>query len=281
MLALSSQSQSQVGNLTLYLVNTVHSRTEAIHEDMALQQGIAGPMQFCRRLFTDTTPYLLVQQTLETVLRKDQERFKKKWNFPLITINQETENRAPTGQLNSQSSDESTDIDEARKCGWKLIQPNAQFYSTPPRKLKAHRRLAPTVAQKVRQQVLRASSETLEPSSINKVNLQSRESTMPFCFAQPLTGQSESHDCELADLFQPIQRAPRLNGLKLDNKPSSSPSTPVLIRSTQNDVFSYSTHSCEPVKQSVRQATPSAIARQPRHSLQVVKRKSMNKVTGK
>ncbi|TPP56289.1 hypothetical protein FGIG_04372 [Fasciola gigantica] len=119
---------------------------------MSLAPGFCGPIHVCRRLFCEPTQNL-VHQTLEAVMRKDQERFSKLWNFPPSDVT----GRQPLVSRNVVTSDSepnSAPKNEPTVSSWRLFQPEAGFYVTPPRKLKAYRRLNQSVAQKTRLEML-------------------------------------------------------------------------------------------------------------------------------
>lgn len=78
--------------------------------------------KLCRRLFQDSKPRTLIQQSLDQLINGEQERFRAKWNFDV-----------------NQTSITNT---------WKVVtDPKASFYVRPPHKLKAKRRLTPSVLQ--------------------------------------------------------------------------------------------------------------------------------------
>ncbi|VDD81369.1 unnamed protein product [Mesocestoides corti] len=80
--------------------------------------------KFCRRLFQDAAPRVAAQQTMDQIIRADQERFSAKWNF---------------------------DITKGPSNSWQIInEPKATFYIKAPRRLKAKRRLNLSVAERLR-----------------------------------------------------------------------------------------------------------------------------------
>ncbi len=90
--------------------------------------------KFCRRLFQDAAPRVVSSQTVDQVIRADQERFSSRWNFDVA---RGFAKEAPSGQT-----------------PWKVIQkPKATFYTATPRRLKARRRLNPSVAERLRQEL--------------------------------------------------------------------------------------------------------------------------------
>ncbi|VDO07214.1 unnamed protein product [Rodentolepis nana] len=81
--------------------------------------------KLCRRLFQDSKPRTLIQQNLDQLIKGEQERFRAKWNF----------------DVNKVSSSNS----------WKIVtDTKASFYTRPPRKLKAKRRLTPSMLESLR-----------------------------------------------------------------------------------------------------------------------------------
>ncbi|GAA54412.1 hypothetical protein CSKR_104219 [Clonorchis sinensis] len=130
---------------------------------MALAPGFIGPIHVCRRLFGEVNP-TCVQQTLETMILKDTERFTKIWNFP--PFSNTPEERQPLTMLNAIQPGSDTRHGEtvgSTRNGWRLVQPEASFYITPPRRLKARRRLTPSVAEKTKYEVMQKTvSKNLE-----------------------------------------------------------------------------------------------------------------------
>ncbi|VDL21656.1 unnamed protein product [Hymenolepis diminuta] len=84
--------------------------------------------KLCRRLFKDSKPRVFIQQNLDQLIKGEQERFLAKWNF----------------DVNKVSSSNS----------WKIItDPKASFYVRPPHKLKAKRRLTPSMLESLRSEM--------------------------------------------------------------------------------------------------------------------------------
>nr|CDS30352.1 expressed conserved protein [Hymenolepis microstoma] len=84
--------------------------------------------KLCRRLFQDSKPRALIQQNLDQLIKGEQERFRAKWNF----------------DVNKVSSSNS----------WKILtDTKASFYTRPPHKLKAKRRLTPSMLESLRSEM--------------------------------------------------------------------------------------------------------------------------------
>ncbi|KAF8569249.1 hypothetical protein P879_07006 [Paragonimus westermani] len=190
---------------------------------MSLAPGVSGPLHVCRRLFGEAT-YTRVQQTMEAVIRKDAERFTKIWNFPLIP-RLASEPRQPLFQLNvdQHSSDvRSTEAAEVNKCCWQLIQPEAVFYTTPPRKLKAYRRLTPSVAQKARMELMNTQART---TIANLPHLPSSQSVQTN-EANTISDKQDS----ISDLFQPLRNPESVSQTTVVPSEHNVSRTPILIR---------------------------------------------------
>lgn len=96
--------------------------------------------KFCRQLFQDTAPRVMVQQTLDQVIRADQERFRAKWNF---------------------------DVAKGSSTTWKIVhEPKAAFYTKIPRRLKARRRLNQSVVGTLRGEMQTPNEGLLSDSSL-------------------------------------------------------------------------------------------------------------------
>nr|CDS21968.1 expressed conserved protein [Echinococcus granulosus] len=96
--------------------------------------------KFCRQLFQDTAPRVMVQQTLDQVIRADQERFRAKWNF---------------------------DVAKGSSTTWKIVhEPKAAFYTKIPRRLKARRRLNQSVVGTLRGEMQTPNEGLLLDSSL-------------------------------------------------------------------------------------------------------------------
>ncbi|VDP81986.1 unnamed protein product [Echinostoma caproni] len=235
---------------------------------MSLAPGFSGPVHVCRRLFCEPTQ-ALVQQTLETVIRRDQERFSKVWNFP-----PDVSVRQPLASKNlslSNSENQPIQRTDSGVCSWRLFQPEAAFYNTPPRKLKAYRRLAPSVAQKTRMEMFRIPTLTIS------VPRKEESAVLPGEKCEKANSNSE---CNTPGLLvkAPVQTA----------SAPTRPLTPILIRilirpSPEDDLpplpylehLSLSQHNCSSPAHSGHKVT---VIRS-RHSEQI-KRRSGAKVTG-
>ncbi|VDL98920.1 unnamed protein product [Schistocephalus solidus] len=90
----------------------------------------------CRKLFQDSAPRAAVQDTMKNLMRLEAERLATKWNFDVTRASSyvPTPEPTPTSHPNLQ---------------WQLFQPKASFYARSPRRLKARRRLNPSLAQKL------------------------------------------------------------------------------------------------------------------------------------
>ncbi|KAH8866779.1 hypothetical protein KSF78_0003509 [Schistosoma japonicum] len=125
--------------------------------EMSVSAGITAPVQICRRLFGEPVSCIRIQQTLETIIRKDLDRFQNKWNFQLPNILSENKIRKPlslhqfhNGNLQKNAINEFT---------LEPVQSPPSFYTKLPRKLKACRRLPVSVAQKTRMELINKSTE--------------------------------------------------------------------------------------------------------------------------
>ncbi|VEL26441.1 unnamed protein product [Protopolystoma xenopodis] len=109
----------------------------------------------CRRLFSESVPRAIVQKTLENVITKDQERFSTRWNFDLFRSGLTEDINKLQTPVSSSVARLHPKLEESKRLEpikWKLVQPDAIFYSTPPRKLKARRRVSPSFAECVNQE---------------------------------------------------------------------------------------------------------------------------------
>ncbi|KAA0197297.1 hypothetical protein FBUS_07585 [Fasciolopsis buskii] len=225
---------------------------------MALAPGFSGPVHVCRRLFCEPAQNL-VHQTLEAVMRKDQERFSKLWNFPPS----DAAGRRPlvSRNITSDSETHSVATDDPTVSNWRLFQPEAGFYITPPRKLKAYRRLNQSVAQKTRLEVLYHT----QPDSV----LRPSDSAIPFekkC-EHFIGNTSLVKCCDPADKVQIVAASGR-------------PLTPILIRPSPEEVpprLPYLEQLADGIKEPSRTGHKITLVRS-RHSEQV-KRRSGAKVT--
>ncbi|KAF5400381.1 hypothetical protein PHET_05857 [Paragonimus heterotremus] len=247
---------------------------------MSLAPGVSGPLHVCRRLFGEAT-YTRVQQTMEAVIRKDAERFTKIWNFPLIP-RLASEPRQPLSQLNVDQNPndvKSADAPEVNRCCWQQIQPEAVFYITPPRKLKAYRRLTPSVAQKARMELMNIQTRT------TVTNLSHIPSSQSMQTIEPNT-VSDKQD-SIGDLFQPLRNPESV--LKTTVVPGEHivPRTPILIRPSSTNTTLRLPY-LEQLKntEAVTMKTPASepkhrltLVRSSRYSEQINKRRSGAKVT--
>ncbi|CAI2735866.1 unnamed protein product [Schistosoma spindalis] len=125
---------------------------------MSVTAGITAPVQLCRRLFGEPVSCIRIQQTLETIIRKDLDRFQNKWNFQPPNIVLENKIRKPlsvhqlhSGNLQKNSTNEFI---------LEPVQSPPSFYIKSPRKLKAFRRLPVSVAQKTRMELYKKSTNS-------------------------------------------------------------------------------------------------------------------------
>lgn len=96
--------------------------------------------KFCRQLFQDAAPRVMVQQALDQVIRADQERFRAMWNF---------------------------DVAKGSSTAWKIVrEPKAAFYTKAPRRLKARRRLNQTMLERLQGEMQTSSEGLLSDSSL-------------------------------------------------------------------------------------------------------------------
>ncbi|KAM7542528.1 hypothetical protein Aperf_G00000001546 [Anoplocephala perfoliata] len=95
--------------------------------------------KLCRRLFQDSGPRAFIQQSLDQLIQRDQERFRAKWNFDVTKASSST--------------------------SWKIVRnPGASFYTRPPRILKAKRRLTPSMLESLRSEAQTPNKECLSGS---------------------------------------------------------------------------------------------------------------------
>ncbi|KAL7053477.1 hypothetical protein AAHC03_027089 [Spirometra sp. Aus1] len=94
----------------------------------------------CRKLFQDTAPRAAVQDTMKNLMRLEAERMATKWNFDVTKASSYTPVPEPTTSSHPTLQ-------------WQLFQPKASFYARSPRRLKARRRLNPSLAQKLCQEL--------------------------------------------------------------------------------------------------------------------------------
>lgn len=147
--------------------------------------------KLCRRLFQDSGPRVFIQQSLDQLLQRDQERFRAKWNF----------------DVNKASSSTS----------WKIVtNPKASFYTRPPRKLKAKRRVPASVLESLR-------SETQTP---NKKGLSGSRlfGQVVFNFSSPQMEKIEVN----ASHSEPIQQPVTIVSSAVISHNASSGSAPLL-----------------------------------------------------
>ena len=96
--------------------------------------------KFCCRLFQDTAPRVVAQQALDQMIKADQERFCAKWKF---------------------------DVNLGTSKNWNIIQtPKATFYTKLPRRLKARRRLTPSMVEKLQAEMKTSTKAPLSQSSL-------------------------------------------------------------------------------------------------------------------
>ncbi|VDM34416.1 unnamed protein product [Hydatigera taeniaeformis] len=96
--------------------------------------------KFCRQLFQDAAPRVMVQQALDQVIRADQERFRAKWNF---------------------------DVAKGSSTAWRIVhEPKAAFYTKAPRRLKARRRLNQTVLERLQGEISTPNGGLLSDASL-------------------------------------------------------------------------------------------------------------------
>ncbi|KAL5105587.1 hypothetical protein TcWFU_009713 [Taenia crassiceps] len=96
--------------------------------------------KFCRQLFQDAAPRVMVQQALDQVIRADQERFRAMWNF---------------------------DVTKGSSTSWKIVrEPKAAFYTKAPRRLKARRRLNQAMLERLRSETQTPNKGVLLDSSL-------------------------------------------------------------------------------------------------------------------
>ncbi|CAH8666965.1 unnamed protein product [Schistosoma bovis] len=125
---------------------------------MSATASITAPVQLCRRLFGEPVSCIRIQQTLETIIRKDLDRFQNKWNFQPPNTVLENKIRKPlsvhqlhSGNLRTNSTNEFI---------LEPVQSPPSFYIKSPRKLKAFRRLPVSVAQKTRMELYKKSTNS-------------------------------------------------------------------------------------------------------------------------
>nr|CAH8819174.1 unnamed protein product [Trichobilharzia regenti] len=106
---------------------------------MSVGTGVTAPVQLCRRLFGEPVSRIRIQQTLETIIHKDLDRFQNKWNFKPSSILPEKKIRKPLAihQLHNGNVQKQ----ETNEFILEPLQSAPSFYTRSPRKLKAFRRL--------------------------------------------------------------------------------------------------------------------------------------------
>ncbi|CAH8678797.1 unnamed protein product [Schistosoma rodhaini] len=143
---------------------------------MSVAAGITAPVHLCRRLFGEPVSCIRIQQTLETIIRKDLDRFQNKWNFQPPNIVLENKIRKPlsvhqlhSGNLQTSSTNEFI---------LEPVQSPPSFYIKSPRKLKAFRRLPMSVAQKTRMELCEKSTNSDLTYSFNSSHSLSNTDTL-------------------------------------------------------------------------------------------------------
>ncbi|KER22929.1 hypothetical protein X801_10843 [Opisthorchis viverrini] len=242
---------------------------------MALAPGFIGPIHVCRRLFGEVNP-TCVQQALETMILKDTERFTKIWNFP--PFSNTSEERQPLSVLNATQPGSDTRRGEtvsSTRNGWRLVHPEASFYITPPRRLKARRRLTPSVAEKTKYEVMQKTvSRNLEDvfhTSKNQILLQ-------------LAKDTKSIETQFADLLHSFRDQAKMEEPTLTSDPETpgegcltKPPVAEIVDQFKPPLISTpeaSTHPCASI-----QNHRLIIARPARFSEQTAKRKINARVT--
>ncbi|CAH8459459.1 unnamed protein product [Dicrocoelium dendriticum] len=191
---------------------------------MALPPGVNGPIHVCRRLFGEVT-CSKVQQTLEAIIRKDTERFTKIWNFPLIARGEDP--RQPLSHKNQDAVTEvrNTDALGVPQMNWQLIQPEASFYTTPPRRLKAYRRLTPSVARKTQMELLNLRNGFNRHPVNDEVVRQ----------LHPAEENTEEKQNTAVELNQPLRNADVPPCSVAASAKPNTPRTPILVRTLGPD----------------------------------------------
>ncbi|CAH8874237.1 unnamed protein product [Trichobilharzia szidati] len=125
---------------------------------MSVGTTVTAPVQLCRRLFGEPVSRIRIQQTLETIIHKDFDRFQSKWNFKPSNILPEKKIRKPLSihQLHNGNVQKH----ETNEFILEPIQSAPSFYTRPPRKLKAFRRLPVSVAQKTHMELFKKNTQS-------------------------------------------------------------------------------------------------------------------------
>ncbi|CAH8569559.1 unnamed protein product [Schistosoma turkestanicum] len=186
---------------------------------MSVTSGITAPVQLCRRLFGEPVSCIRIQQTLETIIRKDLDRFQNKWNFQPSKIVSENKIRKPlsvhqlhNGNLQNNSTNEFI---------LEPVQSPPSFYIKSPRKLKAFRRLPMSVAQKTRMELSKKSA-----------NDELAQFTYSFTPSYNLSNIDNSlNDHQKSELNFPLTTE-SINTVPSNQPPPTSSSTPYKVNCT-------------------------------------------------
>ncbi|CAL8089843.1 unnamed protein product [Calicophoron daubneyi] len=250
---------------------------------MSLASTSSIPANLCRCLFGKPKP-AVVQQELKAIILKEQEKFNKIWNFPLL-MTQKEETRKPLCQRNPVANHiiKAADFEELSGSGWQLFTPEAMFYRTPPRRLKAYRRLRQTVAQKTKFELMNIQTEAkpLTTTAMDCVN-PSQESALIKSVEQgaavPNVGSCEDALSASKTVLSTTPAMPQR---------AVVPATPIIIRPSEEDFPRLPYLEALRISDCEDQITkPPSVVRSKlilvkpsRHSEKIVKRKSIAKVT--
>ncbi|CAH8289098.1 unnamed protein product [Heterobilharzia americana] len=244
---------------------------------MSISTSVTAPVHLCRKLFGEPVSCIRIQQTLETIMRKDLDRFQNKWNFQLANNLPENKNRKPLSLLQLHSGN--LQKHGANEFILEPILSAPSFYTRSPRKLKAFRRLPLSVAQKTHMELFRKTtgSEVKEYPYTFAMSHSSPDNDALNDNQKPAASTPLSTDTATIVPYQPskssttpCQISSSSSSSSVVPKPSTVHMTPIVIRSSGSSNHNALSSSSNPPRHSVK------LIRSDRLSL----KKSGPKVTG-